>query len=1034
MASVLANLRPAATCASFGRKAQAQRSISVDNTLGTRAGGVARKIWDVNAARIRGHSLAAAAVREEPDEDAQSELYQAAQFDETRDEEYGVGRLAGIENEGCTNQERNGDHERRTGLSNRSLDGTQASVPIRYMLKGDLNASLLRGKDYPMYYAKDHETTELQLEATLYRYIEHLATTLQSTNSNGVDTFELSEADKKLLETRKYSSLTIKYWADIVINSDQHEIATQLANIQSQGSADNVPLFVLFHALRKPYVSARSLRVLLRVCFQTLEESNSVDKEDIFTLFALSLRRVRDVWPAAMEQLVDMLLRYLPHGQQPTMDDSVDDYSALKLTNEDDGLRRVRLASLAFRLNKAMRLLAIPTSINPFLNIATQETCVIRILRFLAEHDPPLEINRDGFRAVTLIQLAQPKSDDDRLWAELKTLSWPPWKEERTAMDADVTAREHGRSKAAETLERMREAGFAPYEWEKVAPTYAGWDSDGTPTVQTRVWFSSGKHRFESGAAAWTARIHTTRTIQEAWACYLAYQDQFDVPDQDVCLAMFRKIYEEDQRVQHTRRYEHFQKIRVEKRVWPGDALEIEPPPPSSHQHTYTRTPPPNLDGFYRQLRQKGVVFEGPCLAFLLSRAASLKFGIEYLLASESVYPAIRGLLDDADNLDIPAVPDVVFAGFMELLGRFSNFSLSKAVPAEMESLRNLHLHECEFYDLKLNADHALVRGSVLLKRRLPLFRPAWNSILRSLGNNSSHLTLNTALASNPRPRSKRTHPRSEDLDVTEQSFNAAHTAVNLVRRIVDTMLSINLKPDSIGFMALCNVMENWIVTCWMQLRQQSLRGTSVRAEKMARPLKIYYPRLMKRLFLDFVGEEAAMSAVQQEQTFELPTLLEVPNPAILHAYIRVLGWMADYQGLLDTVQLMLKYQSELQRRRGMDRNGDVIMRRAIVALRVFFERSWLAGIQRIDLPGEFNKKVKLDVSEKLEKGFLALDREEITRASGQHLRRLERPAKQALLSQIKDLVESVDEWGGWPTDEEVEEYCQHPRFQQFNE
>jgi hypothetical protein len=121
-----------------------------------------------------------------------------------------------------------------------------------------------------------------------------------------------------------------------------------------------------------------------------LEHSKPCDIEDIFTLFALSLRRVRDVWPAAMEKLVDMLLRHLPHDQAPAMEDDADADSAPTLTNEDSDLRRVRLASLAFRLNKAMRLLAIPTSINPFLNVATQETCIIRVLRFLAEHDPPL--------------------------------------------------------------------------------------------------------------------------------------------------------------------------------------------------------------------------------------------------------------------------------------------------------------------------------------------------------------------------------------------------------------------------------------------------------------------------------------------------------------------------------------------------------------------------------------------------------------------------------------------------------------------
>ena len=1034
LASVLANLRPASPCASFGRRAQAQRSLSVDNTVRTRAGSVARKTHDVKAARIRGHSLAAAAVREEADEDVQGDLYQSPQFDDKGDEEYVVGRLGGIENEGAMKQEWQEDRRGKTGRSNSSSNSVHHRSPIRYTPSGDIDASLLRDKAYPMYYAKGDPTVELQLEAILYRYIEHQATMPKDANGKPVDSFELSEEDTTLLESREYSTLKIKYWADIVINSDQHDIATRLANLKSQESLNGVPLFVLFHLLRKPYVSARTLRVLLRVAFRTLEESHPFDKEDIFTLFALSLRRIRDVWPAAMERLVDMLLRYLPHAQSPAMVDSADkdSGSVSKLTNEESGLRRVRLASLAFRLNKAMRLLAIPTSVNPFLNVATQETCVIRILRFLAEHEPPLEINRDGFRAVTLIQLAQPKSEDDRLWAELKTLSWPPWKQDRTAMDADITAGEHGRSKAAETLERMREAGFAPYEWERVAPTYAGWDSDGTPTIQTRVWFGSGKKRFQSGAAAWTARIQTTRTIQEAWACYLAYENDCDAPDQDVCLAMFRKIYEEDQRVQHTRKYEHFRKIGVEKWVWPGDAREVEPPPPSAHQHTYTRTPPPNLDGFYRQLREKGVVFEGPCFAFILSRASSLKLGIEYLLASGSVYPAVRGLLDDTCDLDITTVPDVVFAGFMELLSRFSNFSLSKAAPNELQSLRRLYVQTYDFLDLKLNADHALARGSILLKRRLPHYRPAWNAVLRSLGNSSSHLMLNATLASTPRSKSTSILPLP-DLDATEQSFKAAHTAVGLVRRVVDTMQSINLEPDSIGFMALCHVMENWLVTCWMQLRQQALHGTSLDAEIRAKPLKIFYRRVMKAVFYRFVGAEEPVSAGQKELASELPLVLEVPNPAILHAYIRVLGWMREYGGLRDIVQLMLKYRAEFQQRREMDRNGEVIMRRAIVGLRVFLERSWLADFHSNALVSEINKQTKVDFGEKLEHTRHAHDREDAKLASLKYLWRFEQPAKHHRVMEIKELVESVEEWGGWPTDEEVEAYCQHPRFQQFN-
>jgi hypothetical protein len=291
---------------------------------------------------------------------------------------------------------------------------------------------------------------------------------------------------------------------------------------------------------------------------------------------------------------------------------------------------------------------------------------------------------------------------------------------------------------------------------------------------------------------------------------------------------------------------------------------------------------------------------------------------------------------------------------------------------------------------------------------------------------------LNAALESRPRFKPKSTQALSE-LDEAEQSFNAANIALNLVIRLVDTMRSINLEPDSIGFMALCNTMENWIVTCWMQLRQQALHGTSLDTELRTKALRTYYSRLIKRTFTRFVGAEGPMSAAQKEQAFELPPLLEVPNPAILHAYIRVLGWMRDYGGLIGTVQMMLKYRAEFQRRRDMDRNGAVIMRRAIVALRVFLERSWLAETVGVEFPSEINKEANPNMSEKLGKDLSVLDREDLKLASARYLWRFEWPAKPERIIAIKELVESVEEWGGWPTDEEVDEYCQHPRFQQFN-
>merc|ERR1712113_1023417 len=79
-----------------------------------------------------------------------------------------------------------------------------------------------------------------------------------------------------------------------------------------------------------------------------------------------------------------------------------------------------------------------------------------------------------------------------------------------------------------------------------------------------------------------------------------------------------------------------------------------------------------------------------------------------------------------------------------------------------------------------------------------------------------------------------------------------------------------------------------------------------------------------------------------QTSAIDLPRLLTVPSAAILHAYIRSLGWRGDHQGLLLLVEWMVEHRSELAEQRARDRNGERLMRRAIIALRVFLERAWL--------------------------------------------------------------------------------------------
>jgi hypothetical protein len=112
----------------------------------------------------------------------------------------------------------------------------------------------------------------------------------------------------------------------------------------------------------------------------------------------------------------------------------------------------------------------------------------------------------------------------------------------------------------------------------------------------------------------------------------------------------------------------------------------------------------------------------------------------------------------------------------------------------------------------------------------------------------------------------------------------------------------------------------------------------------------------------------------------------------------------------------MVRHQEELAEISDRARNGPKIMRRTIIATRVFLERSWLSANSLLDY--DYAARDAFARAE-LE------DRPEV-------LKRLEAPAPEVQIEEARRLVESVSVWGGWATDEEVEAYCGHERFREF--
>ncbi|EMC99996.1 hypothetical protein BAUCODRAFT_119555 [Baudoinia panamericana UAMH 10762] len=623
----------------------------------------------------------------------------------------------------------------------------------------------------------------------------------------------------------------------------------------------------------------------------------------------------------------------------------------------------------------------------------------------MAEHEPQIQITREGYRAVMRIQLTQSKTTAEKRWAQLKAQSWPPWKHERTAMDSFITP-EYGMTRVGVTLRRMREAGYGMTAWERAAEMYAGWDVDGTPTIQTRAYMRTEGIPNGPETEVWVARISATRTAQEAWAAYLAYEDAKLPSNPDVLLAIFKKLHSEEQRQAEASGKQH---ARKSKHVLPGDRREVEPLPPSIHLYTYTRTPVPTVDSFHRQLCISGVTLSGPTLAFIVANASRLQLGFHYLETSP-YKPAIHRMLSLDPHVDANDIPVPVFTAVIQLLCRFPNVPMAKKRHKPRPIWPTFYSTEPLLVKQSLNLRHPLVFALELLHIRRPTFRPAWNAVLRGLVHQQTLKSMRFLGESGEMQES--------ESDSGLGNEKGAILAYRLVRRTLAMLQELHVDLDMYGFHYLCIAVENATLACCRILQRdigtnlaqadQHVADRSAVREAVDLLRSSSHSKRLKNEFALLVGLDTEASQTTPADA-RLPRLLLAPSTAVLHAYVRALGWMADYAGILAVVKFTVEYRMELLTRQAQERNAEEMVRKVIVATRVFLERSWLEN-------GDGGKVVR---ETDLQDGDRRL----------QNLRRLHLPASADTVAEVQALIETVPEWQGWASDEEVEEYCSDWRF-----
>jgi hypothetical protein len=806
------------------------------------------------------------------------------------------------------------------------------------------------------------------------------------------------------LRKNGYTPHDVLDWCSVLTEKNSETTALHLiglCNVKRTNEYRAVPTFVVLYLLRREQISAQGLQLLLRHSVdrvfrqhnskyesvdtgvgpssaqpkdQTLETAKypSMGSETFVLLVLRLIRHARRVWPAGLPGIARLVTNY--YVPSTSADASSQSYQS-------------------FIFNRLLQLLGLPSDQTPFLSVPYHQRAQFQLLHHMSKYDPPLTLNRDGYRAITRVQIAHRKSLPERDWAVIKSRSWPPYKQDRTGLDADIGI-EHGISRARETLAKMNESGLRSDSWERSAMVLSGWDTDDSPTIQTRAIMSlrkglvrtkhgAGETDFADANDIWPARIKATRTLDEAWATFLSYRQSTAPPSENAYHEMAMKVAFASMRMSKElasdsgRPHGAVEETTDLQTMLPGDGLEVTPPPRDPREHIYVHAPPPSLMSLVQSALSDGIILRGRFLAFLIQHAGTLDDCAILLRNSTLSQDTVSMLLGERtlDRSQLAKIPENVFASYIGLLSRSGHalpvdFSLSRVCDAVFEGEGG-----------RLN--HILLAFRLVLVLR-PQYRPPWHALASALTEEITHFRGDKFVVG--------TLPRDVQL-------------WNMVLDVVSTMQASDVMVDASMFRLLCvafakagRASNGWIISN-AQYKVQSKTDESLRHG--LEQLKGIFRKLVS------VGTDDGVATTLEESTDKafasgqasinvtdiMPRVLEVPNPAQLHAFIRALGTIEDFDGLLELTKWMVRFAPEINTMKREAMNGHSQLRKCLVALRVYLE-------------GDFVREIVASKDELTKRRF----------NTGQ--------APDELTQEVFDLVEQVDEWRGWPSDEEVERYC----------
>ncbi|RMZ91134.1 hypothetical protein DV736_g1648, partial [Chaetothyriales sp. CBS 134916] len=699
----------------------------------------------------------------------------------------------------------------------------------------------------------------------------------------------------RYLQSRGHDVEDILTWAWILTSSTADCAIKRLIAVDEEKQAHGKPLiphFLILQLLRTPHINANSLVRLvarLRVTTGQISSSSPLDSEYTQNPYETGGRKSWDSESATL--LLTRLVRHARRVHPPTVEDVPTLASRILLPLHSSGPTTHEL--LAFSCNRLLTLMSLPSGPRPFQSVIYQQRAQLALIRGMTEQKPQIPLNREGYRALIKVQLAHEKLDGERAWASAQGDAWPPWPKPKLGIDE---SKEYpGKvSRAMRVLRRMVEAGYAHFTWEKAAAVLAGWDTDKSPTVQTRHILKPPRQAPLAEAVSeadsspliaqlWAARITATRSVREAWACFESYRKSIDKGSRryEPYHAMFTKLIARKQDPPSHRT------------TLPGDSIETFPDPASPRDLVYIESQPATVADLYKQMRIDGVKPVGRLLTDLTNHASTIAQASVYLRDSgyselkKDVLLDARKYSDDQIKHIVQGIPHHFFAAYLAMLVRCR----------DIESQSGLGMPPWWKDDSSRGAQTRSIRYALrLLYLSGTKYLPAWNGLLSAL------------------------HTRMSDSQGSSFYFKQMS---HFVRNLLDQLRLQRLDTDFTTFRTLVAIMH----TCEERQDASSLTLATLSFREHAKEL---YTRAIYKLPAAWISEVDAKD------------VLAWPGPEDNRDLIETLGVTGDLDALLSFATWMHSHADGLKSAEERRQKSAARLRHInIIILRIFLEARW---------------------------------------------------------------------------------------------